>query len=126
MPDINRFLVTGTYSNNEGFCYLLDENGTITASHKHLPSGIIREAKPIIRKLTNGTLIMAFPTPPNGINLLEVNKDNIFYLKNINVPHQWSTVGMDGFFTNDSTLSLIWLSSEGVKQIWIHPFANHY
>lgn len=25
MPDINRFLVTGTYSNNEGFCYLLDE-----------------------------------------------------------------------------------------------------
>ena len=126
MPEINRFLVTGTYSNNEGFCYLLDETGTITASHKHLPLGIIREAKPITRKLTNGTLIMAFPTPPNGINLLEVNKDNILYLKNINVPHQWSTVGMDGFFTNDSTLSLIWLSSEGVKQIWIHPFANHY
>ena len=126
MPEINRFLVTGTYSNNEGFCYLLDETGTITASHKHLPLGIIREAKPITRKLTNGTLIMAFPTPPNGINLLEVNNDNIVYLKNINVPQKWFTVGMDGFFTNDSTLSLIWLSSEGVKQTWIHPFANHY
>ena len=69
---------------------------------------------------------MAFPTPPNGINLLEVNNDNIVYLKNINVPQKWFTVGMDGFFTNDSTLSLIWLSSEGVKQTWIHPFANHY
>lgn len=125
MKDLNRFLVTGAYTNNEGFCYLLDENGSITASDKHLPLGIIREAKPISRKLTNGTIIIAFPTPPNGINLLEVNEGNIIYIKNISAPQKWSTVGIDGFFTNDSTLSFVGLSSEGIKQTWIKSLSSH-
>ena len=126
IPKINRFLIIGAHADNKGFCYLIDDNGAITASHKNLPLGIIREAKPIIRELSNGNISIAFPTPPNNISLLEVNADDIQYIHSIQTPYKWSTLGIDGFFTNDSTLSLIWLSSEGVKQTWIHPFANHY
>lgn len=116
LPTINRFLIIGTYQNTKGFSFLIDENGAITAFNKNLPAGIVRESKTITRELKNGDLCSVFPTLPNTLGILKITANNIEYINTIGDLEPWFTIGVDGFFINDTTVCTVSLSPEGLKK----------
>ncbi len=113
---IARFLIAGTYQNQTGFAYLIDESGNITASVTNLPTGIVRQAKAIVSELSNNEVKIVYAASPNGLIILKAGKNKIEYLENKSDTYNWSYMGTDGFFINDTTVYILTLSKQDIQQ----------
>ncbi|ABC30923.1 conserved hypothetical protein [Hahella chejuensis KCTC 2396] len=112
---IDRFLVTGAYSNGGGFAFLIAADGSITARNTSLPP-LVREAQPAIRTV-NGKLLAVYPAAPDRLMVLSLTKTSISLEKRIPVDYRWSYIGTDGIFLDDGTVYFVSLSANGPKQL---------
>lgn len=112
-PDIDRFLVVGTYYNGGGYAYLLETNGNIVDSITTLPTGI-RESQPSIKAYTDGVLAV-YPKSPNGLLSLKLTAEEVSIHEQINHNHNWQYMGSDGIFIDNNTIYIAALCSSGIE-----------
>jgi len=113
-PSIDRFLVVGTYNSGGGFAYLFDNNGTIVAQNTALPA-IPREVQPAERAFSDGVKVV-YPRSPNGALVLWVTGSSISLDQTISDSYNWSYIGTDGIFLNDTQAYFVSGSASGLVQ----------
>ena len=114
LPQLKRFLVTGTYKNGEGFAHMYSQTGHPVASLEKLPP-VMREAQ-IIQHHSGGETTVVQAIEPAGIMVLSVTENNLVLQEKIDGTQKWSTAGTDGIFIDDNRLFLVGLSQSGLLQ----------
>lgn len=115
IPDIDRFLVIGSYQNGKGFAYLIDEEGNITAFNTDLPNGIVRESQAIVRE-QQGTAMVIYPVLDNKLIQLVITANTICCKNVFSNSIAWNYMGTDGFWMDGQTLYMLTLSPDGIRQ----------
>jgi len=110
IKDIDRFLVLGAYASGGGFGYLIDQNGTVTASNATLPA-VVRESQPAV----SGSVV-AQPASPNGLAVYDLTKESIGLRKIVADNYGWQHMGTDGIFIDSDTVYVVSLSSRGLVE----------
>ena len=114
LPQLKRFLVTGTHKNGKGFAHMYSQTGKPVASLEKLPP-VMREAQ-IIQRQGGGQTTVVQAIEPAGIMVLSVTADSIALQETVEGTQKWSTVGTDGIFIDDNRLFLVGLSQNGLQQ----------
>lgn len=114
MPNIDRFLIIGTYYTGGGFAYLVDNSGRIVNSNKSIPTGV-REMQPAIREFDEYSFAVYPCSFPNGIFVLKLTSSAIELKQVIPNSVAWSGVGTDGIFINDTMVYIVNESPFGLQ-----------
>ncbi len=119
LAEVERFIITGTDDNGEGFVFLLSKKGKIMAHKKSLPA-FVREAQPAISTLINQQLTLVYPTAPTGMIALAVTDKDIIVKNKLRLDYRWSYSGTDGIFINASEVYFVSLSMKGLHEIRVN------
>ena len=111
-PQIDKFVIIGSYYNGGGFAYLLNSNGDIVDKITNIPE-IVREAQGV-SKASDLLVKVVYAVKPQGAMQLNLTENSISYEKSINDNYIWYGIGTDGIFINDSTVYMISLSPCGI------------
>ncbi|MGF1761403.1 hypothetical protein L4D76_26510 [Photobacterium sagamiensis] len=125
LPAVNRFLITGTTEQQNGFAYLIDEQGKVVNQKDTLPP-FVREAQPAIRSKKNvgnqksGTEKVVYPIFPSGLMVLDITENSVDLGSVIEDTYQWSYIGTDGVFFDDHNVYFQTLSQRGIQEKWLY------
>jgi len=111
---LDRFLITGTNNNGEGFAQLFSQTGKLIGTLERLPP-IMREAQ-IIQYQTGKKTIIAQAVEPAGIMILTATTDRLSFQEKVAGTQKWSIAGTDGVFIDENYLFLVGLSENGLLQ----------
>ncbi len=120
IPNIDRFLVLGSYHNNEkGFVHLFDGMGVKIDYDKKFLYSIVRESQSIVLEKGNKYARIIQPKQPMGLMELKVSKDKIELVKEIPHTYKWQYSGTDGIFLDDNRVFVVSLSVAGMRRFII-------
>lgn len=102
LKNIDRYLITFTQSDGSGTLLLVDQNGTITAVKKGLPS-FVREASPAVDIDRDNATILCFAQGDRAICYYSVTENSIKHIASDSSDSQWSYRGTSGFFDSDTS-----------------------
>ncbi|MCM2349447.1 MAG: discoidin domain-containing protein [Bacteriovoracaceae bacterium] len=115
LPQVDRFLILGSYISGTGFAYLLDNNGNLISQNTNLPRGIVREAEHIVGNYL-GQVLVAVPTYPSGLMALEVTASSVGQIATIQDSYLWQYMGISGIVSAKNKIYLVALSDAGLVQ----------
>ncbi|MEA4896657.1 MAG: hypothetical protein VB065_03510 [Eubacteriales bacterium] len=101
VPELARYLVTGTAMDEGGFAILMDTNGEITAKTTGLPE-TVREARTVTGRVGNAR-IAVYPTPDTGIAIMELTETSVRFVKTLKGTVEWDYMGTDGMLRTSAS-----------------------
>jgi len=115
LPQVDRFLILGSYVSGMGFAILLDNNGNVISKNTNLPLGIVREAEHVVGDYAGHALVVA-PTYPSGLMALEVTANSVNQVATINDSYLWQYIGITGIVSAQNKIYMVALSDAGLVQ----------
>lgn len=115
LPQVDRFLILGSYVSGGGFAYLLDNDGKIVAKNSALPLGIVREAEHIVGNYLDQALVVS-PTYPKGLMALQVSANSISQIGTIEDSYLWQYMGISGIVSGKNKIYIVALSDKGLVE----------